>query len=84
MSTIPFKPYTVFSVLFILTFFISDLSSQTLVGGSLYQRSASDKEDALSSDRLWLSYETRFKFKKGMAINSDFGTAVFQQWSEAI
>jgi len=76
MSNIPLKPYTVLSVLFIFSLFISDLSSQTLVGGSLYQRSAGD-EDELSNDRLWLSYATKFEFKKGMSIDSDFGHQSF-------
>ena len=77
MSNLPFKPYTVLSVLLAFSLFVTDLSSQTLVGGSLYQRSAGDGEDELSNDRLWLSYDTKFEFKKGMSIYSDFGLQFF-------
>ncbi len=66
----------VISVFFLFSF---QSISQTIIGPSLHQRSnrGPDLGDH-SNNRAWLEYTHHFTFKKGMAIDSDFGHQFFE------
>ncbi len=80
MSIHPFSPISL-RPFFLLLFatVISYSQAQTLVGGSLYQRSKEKPTTPPSADRVWLSYEHHFSFKRGLSIDSEFDHQFYTQ-----